>query len=265
MPMGLFDSRHHSLTMGNSNGKSRRGILAALALIFVGTARFGEDILRAVARYARLLRGTREIDDGPKQSDEPRQPTYSDTAETIEKPDNASNSFDENDGSTPELVVTEVDTTDGRVSDVGVRTLDGPTNEYWCELHNAGIAGEARVTMVWGENYDPDESTPLDALRVEDSRTRFFSPEERKEITIHAEPDPVHDTFNFHPEPLTFGGELLNEGESGEFEVQLVDPAVDTVLDSRQGYILADERRWETFTGDYTFEGSNFRIEVLPI
>lgn len=49
--------------MGDSNGKSRRGLLAALAVLVVGFAQFGADILRALVRVRHPLRALRHSDD----------------------------------------------------------------------------------------------------------------------------------------------------------------------------------------------------------
>lgn len=67
--------------MAESDGTSRRGILAMVAVFAVGIARFGEDLLRAVAKARHPIRGIARSDDDSNNEVDPDQESGINTTE----------------------------------------------------------------------------------------------------------------------------------------------------------------------------------------
>jgi hypothetical protein len=125
--------------------------------------------------------------------------------------------------------------------------------EYTVTIENSGTAGDIGVTLVMLED-EGDDPDSLSSYQVA-SKERYFSANERREVSFTAGEYPEYEAYAFQLWAAEIEGDIRNDGESGNVNVEIQNPDAfgDTeelsgvTIDEKSVYMTSDETRTVRF------------------
>ncbi|MFC3960210.1 hypothetical protein [Halovivax cerinus] len=148
----------------------------------------------------------------------------------------------------PEPVAVDVSHPEPRVVDVDNEQNDDGTYEFSVEIDNTGSSGDVGYTLVWLEDQDDDPYGS--AAEVETSHERYFDGDERRTVSVTADPSDDRSAYGFRVWAGQVSVEVENEGGDGTVAVRLLDGT--EIVDEAELLVDGGETTTHEFTSDFS-------------